>query len=345
MKILICGFVSERCMEFAKELRRIGHEVDIVDRKECKDMVKKKKYDIIHENGYLFDCYCLKLGKKLGIPTILQIDDYWLETTQSPLSKIINFYALIWCKRFANLAKKIFVPCFELREKLIKEWKLLDDKVEVIPDGVPIEKFRQNVDCSDVVEKYNLKGFKVVLFVGSVGCSSSASNALSGLIYLIRAIPIILSRVENLKVIVVGGYVEENIMEYLSEETSKLRIGEVIKFCGIAPHDDVPKYISASDVCVAFEPSAKRIFEYMACGKPVVAQKNDFIKEIIEDGKEGYLLNMKNKFELARIITTILLNDDMAKEIGENCRKKVLEKYSWEGVTNKLIETYRKAMV
>ncbi|MCM8808341.1 MAG: glycosyltransferase, partial [Candidatus Omnitrophica bacterium] len=83
-----------------------------------------------------------------------------------------------------------------------------------------------------------------------------------------------------------------------------------------------------------------KIFEYMSAGLPVISSDFPLWKEVIEGNKCGICVNPLNPEEIAEAIKYLVNNPDKAKEMGENGRRAVLEKYNWDIESKKLIEIY-----
>ncbi|HID42178.1 MAG TPA: glycosyltransferase, partial [Archaeoglobaceae archaeon] len=134
----------------------------------------------------------------------------------------------------------------------------------------------------------------------------------------------------------------KNLSE-LEKEAERRRIENKFIFLGFVKHEEVPKFISAADVCVApykltkemgkhgFYFSPIKIFEYMACGKPVVASDLEIIRGIIEN-KCG-LLAKPNAEDFAEKTLMLLKDVKLSKKLGESS-KKAVKKYTWDKVVD-----------
>ncbi len=115
-------------------------------------------------------------------------------------------------------------------------------------------------------------------------------------------------------------------------------------FTGGIPFEQVPLYVNSSDVCVApfkiyrnakIGLSPLKIYEYLACGKPVVSSRIPNI-EFIEQQKAGILVEPENPEELAKAIIKLLENESLREEMGKNGRDLVVKYYSWEANARKV---------
>jgi len=98
----------------------------------------------------------------------------------------------------------------------------------------------------------------------------------SGLDSLISRMPDLIARIPGLRLLIVGDGVQRPKLEQMIRE---LGLEERVKITGMVPHEDVPRWIARADIGVLTflaEGATRDIFptkvlQYMACGKPVVA--------------------------------------------------------------------------
>lgn len=87
-----------------------------------------------------------------------------------------------------------------------------------------------------------------------------------------------------------------------------------------------------------------KMFEYMSAGILVIASNFPLWKEIIEDNNCGICVDPLNVNEIANAINWIIDNPEQAKQMGENGRKAVEEKYNWEHEEIKLLRIYEELL-
>lgn len=98
-------------------------------------------------------------------------------------------------------------------------------------------------------------------------------------------------------------------------------------------YNDYHKHLQAMDVVLfpQFEGAANwGLFEAMASGLPVIASDRCFIPEIIESGENGFMADPYDIEGMARLCIYLLNDPDYAREIGQNARNTIKEKYSVE---------------
>ncbi len=86
------------------------------------------------------------------------------------------------------------------------------------------------------------------------------------------------------------------------------------------------------------------ILESMACGCPIIASSVGAIPEMLEEeeGRHyGILIDPQNEMNLKTAILTLLSNDNLKVECGNNARKRVYARYNIQTVSNQLIKTWQ----
>ena len=126
---------------------------------------------------------------------------------------------------------------------------------------------------------------------------------------------------------IIGG--EGELLEATRELARSLGIADRTFFIGRC--QDVGSVLSISDVCVLSSSSegfSNAILEYMAAGRPVVATDVGGAREAIVHGDTGYLVPVGDHDQMADHIISLLLDDDIARSMGESGRRRIDEKFS-----------------
>jgi glycosyltransferase involved in cell wall biosynthesis len=114
------------------------------------------------------------------------------------------------------------------------------------------------------------------------------------------------------------------------------------------PYTEVFSHLSSAHVGLAmFHPvpnhidsMPNKLFEYMSAGLPIIASDFPLWKQIVEGNKCGITVDPMNPKAIAEAIEYLLERPELMNEMGENGRKAVLEKYSWQKESEKLIKIY-----
>jgi glycosyltransferase involved in cell wall biosynthesis len=122
---------------------------------------------------------------------------------------------------------------------------------------------------------------------------------------------------------------EGEFMEATQALAQSLGIGDRTFFIGRC--QDVGAVLSISDVCVLSSTSegfSNAILEYMAAGRPVVSTDVGGAREAIVHGASGYLVAAADDERMAEHITSLLLQPELARSMGEYGKRIVTEKFS-----------------
>ena len=84
--------------------------------------------------------------------------------------------------------------------------------------------------------------------------------------------------------------------------------------------------------------------EAMSCGKPVIASRIGGIPTIIEDGKDGILIEPGSLKELKETIIEVLDDEELSRQLGENAREKIVERYSLDRMVDDTIRVYESVL-
>ena len=217
----------------------------------------------------------------------------------------------------------------------IKEYcqKIGVRKIEIIPNGIDLNRFK-DLNREKSREKLGLNDEFVVMTVARL-------EKVKGIRYLIRAIDIQNTKykIPNTKYIIIGDGSER---ENLQKLTRELNLEDKVKFLGQIPNEQIPEYLVAADCFVL--PSLKEgfgivILEAMAASIPVIGTKVGGILDIIEDCKNGILVEPKNPEAIAEALLKIYSREELVQDLISKAKSN-LEKYNWENIAIKVLDIY-----
>jgi len=108
---------------------------------------------------------------------------------------------------------------------------------------------------------------------------------------------------------------------------------------------ELTNYYHSSDIYVSSscsESFGKVLIEAMAAGLPIVATATTGSKEIIKDGKNGFLVPIKDSEALAKKILFLLKNPDKMKEMGQKGREMVKKNFDQDKIIKKIINFWKR---
>jgi len=130
----------------------------------------------------------------------------------------------------------------------------------------------------------------------------------------------------------------------IEQEIKGLGLGEKVELLGYT--DDVEKELEWANVYVhaaTYEPFGLALVEAMAAGLPVVALNGKGNKNLIESGKNGYLIEKNDPTVFAEKIVAIVANQTLYVSMSENA-KDFAERYDIKNYVDRLLDIYKTAL-
>jgi glycosyltransferase involved in cell wall biosynthesis len=304
----------------------------------CRKMAKKHAIEVVYERrttpkiGYA-------LGKLMNVPAIIELNG--LPAQEAQMLRGSHRKGISWPvrKRISNHLFRsmngIVAVTEGIKREIIKSTGGRSEKVFVIQNGANIDLFKP-IDKNQCRKKLGLnKNNKYVCFVGNLA-------PWQGLEYLVRASPIIRKEVPDARFLIVGDGV---LFESLQGMAEDIGMREYFHFLGRTPYEQVPEWVNTSDICVAPFIKARnekiglsplKLYEYLACAKPVVASDIEGVGDFLSETNSGIAVRPEDYEDLARGIIELLNDDDRSQRMGENGRDIVTKEHSWDSVAEKV---------
>ena len=255
------------------------------------------------------------------------------------LARLISWFYEDLCKRIdVEVAKRIVAttPTYAESSKFLTEYL---DKVIVIPNGVDLDKFRPNLDPSEVRERLGFKDEKIIFFAGRL-------VPYKGLDYLLEAFSTLCTVRSDLRLVLLGT---GPLIGNLQRQVHTMRLSDQVKFIGSTSEEDLPRYYVASDVVVIPSRSRSEGFSIsalqgMACGKPIVATRVGGVPFLVEDGKTGIIVEPRDPKQLSAAISRILEDTRLAARMGRAGRLRAERLFSWSRVAEMTEKMYEELL-
>ena len=290
--------------------------------KEIKVLLEQNPADIVHIHDFQL-LFAYRYVPR-GTPLILTWHIPFIENISKHLSEFL----------IKNLKEydKIVFSSPEYIEAAVKAG-LPRDKTELIYPIANTNLFKiLDINKDAVKKKYKIpKNSKVILCVQRI-------DAKSGHEQLIKALPIILKKVPNARLVFVGGKSMSNklskdreiLVEKVKALIKKIKLEKKIIFTGNIEYATLPELYNSSDIvalCSKNEGFGLSVTEGMACGNPIVGTKVGGIPIQVEDGKNGFLVNVGDIASTADKIIKILTNPKLRKNMSSHSLETVEKKF------------------
>ncbi len=282
------------------------------------------KPDLVYERSEYMQDSGIRVCRKAGIPHFLEVNAPFIEemrhwegsSLMHPLGHAIE-------KRKLLAATKVFAVSSVLRDFLAARYRFPAGSISVIPNCIdPSNVHVVAEEVEALRQKFQLQGKNIIGFVGSFFPHH-------GLDDLIHAFAQIEQKHPQAVLLIVGGGMNEDALK--KQALATLGEGRVI-FAGKVPHHQVYPYISLMDITVMpksnWYGSPMKIFEYGIMGKVVLAPDNGPVNDVMEHGKDGWLVQPGIP-ALSAALSHLLSHPDEARNMGLQFKNKILNEYTW----------------
>ena len=271
--------------------------------------------------------------KQNGVPWILETNTLLYEEAKSERKSLI----------LDRLARRVEIKAYQecdvlicisnnLKQRLIEETHILEEKILVIPNGVNTEYINPN--------NYSPKRLFPELTIGFVG----SLYAWAGIDFLLEALQELRSQGIDLFLVVIGGGQMKTAWQ---ERSQQLDLAERVKFLGSLPQNEVLPILAGCDIGYSGHIDLKKrqvyrsplkLYEYMAMAKPVVASDIEDTRTTIDEGETGFLYTPGDKESLKHALLKAFAARDRLQEMGIKARQEIEANHSWTNRVRVLIK-------
>lgn len=360
----IAGGIGTSIMNLSKGLIQQGHEVLVL-------VYGQNKDEVFYENGIVF--YRIKNVKIKGLSWFLTqkkieklinalVSEQKIDIVEAPDWTGITSYIkpkcpliirlngsdtyfchldnrpVKWKNRFhekrALQEADDLLSVSQFTADVTKELFQLKREFTIIPNSIDIETFENDGNSLEIKKN-------TILYFGTL-------IRKKGLLELPFIFNEVIKKDKSAQLILVGKDSfdiisgNDSTWEMMQNLFSKEALANV-SYLGSVPYQEIKVIIKEATVCI-FPTFAEALpvswIEAMAMQKPIVASNIGWASEVIDDGKNGFLVHPKNHEKYANKIVTLLENLDLQTQFGKEARKKIVTQFSIEVVAKKSVEFY-----
>jgi len=295
-------------------------------------LIPALKPDLIHAHSpVLTGVPAIRAARRLGLPVVYEMRASWEDgavdhgtARAGDWRYRLSRLAETWVLRHADAVTTI---CEGLRKEIIARG-IEPDKVTVVPNAVdPLRFAMDGVRDAALARSLNLDGARVIGFIGSF-------YAYEGLALLVKVMPEILTRMPDVRLLLVGGGYEE---KRLKQQAEDMGIADKVVFAGRIPHDRVQRYYDLVDVFVYPRERTRltelvtplKPLEAMAQGRSVIASDVGGHRELIRHGETGLMFRAGQAGSLADSIMELMQKPELAAAMRAKARRFVETERTW----------------
>jgi glycosyltransferase involved in cell wall biosynthesis len=351
------GGITSYCFTLAKGLLRKGHKVYIASDKglwlskfieagaeyipipiatkqeislsvfkslvQLKPLMQEKRIDIIHAQT-----------------RVTQVVASLLAGPKAPVfvSTCHGFFRPRFFRRvFPCWGKKVIAISESVKEHLLKDFKVAETDIRLVHNGIDLEAFHppEAKVRASLQAKFSVENHPAIGIIARL-------SSVKGHIYLIEAMKYVVEQVPEVRLLIAG---EGSMQDELVRLTQKLGLKQNISF--IPNVLDTAELLFALDIFVM--PSLQEglglsLMEAMAIGLAVVGSGVGGIKNLIQHGYSGLLVEPADPKALADSLIELLKSPAQARRLGENAREYIRKNFSQEKMVEKTEEVYRECL-
>ncbi|MEM2885512.1 MAG: glycosyltransferase family 4 protein, partial [Thermoproteota archaeon] len=305
------------------------------------DLVRKegRKYDVVSTHDWLSVFSGLSIKNELKLPMVFHVHSTEKGRTFGGGSNAI--YSLEY--EAGKRSEMVITVSYAMRDELIS-LGFEEKKIRVVYNGIDVEAWNPDKIRVEKVtglrERYGIsEKDPMILFVGRL-------TGVKGVDRLVMAMPHVLRKIPNAKLVIVGmGDLEKHLDNLASTLNVQDKVVRRYEFLG---DEEKMVHYAACDVAVfpsLYEPFGIVSLEAMSMGKPVVVGARDVSgmrEQVIPSGPDqcGFHVNPHEPSDIAWGLIAAISNRELNKTYGANARKRVVSMFTWEKAADATVKAY-----
>lgn len=321
------------------EVRRILYNEELVWR--LRRRIEDDPPDFIYERASLYATAGGSIADALNLPLLIELN--------APLAVEQSAYRATGLGELAAQAERwtlsradaVLTVSGPLRDYAVS-LGVDPGRVHVVPNGVDPALFRPVPPDPAARARWGLGDGPILGCVGGL-------RPWHG----VQALPALLERLlhrhPDLRLVIAG---DGPLRHELERDLNERGLMRSVVFTGALPHEDIAGLIRLFDVALAPYPrpehpfyfSPLKLFEYMACGVPVVAAGLGQIAEVVQDGETGLLYPPGDLDLLTAAVERLLADPALRRRLGEAAAAAIIRgRYTWDHNAARVVELGRSA--
>jgi glycosyltransferase involved in cell wall biosynthesis len=296
-----------------------------------------RRYEFVVQKHRRFHDCGLRVARQRGVPFVLKIDALEVREEASwgvrrPLwGGTVERMGEVRLIRQADLV----VPVSPTLDSQLASLGIPSEQRLVLDNGVDLDDFSPGPANDDLRAEHDLRGRLVVGWVGSFRPYHGLSLVPDIARMLQRTVP------EAVLCLVGTG----GLFDAISESVDDLR--DTVRLVGSVPHDRIADWIRTFDVCLLlanpgpYHYSPLKLYEYMGCGRPVVAAAVGGVADALHGDAGGILVPPGDANAVVNAVARLAADPSLRERIGAEARTTAERLGGWETRAERLIDALR----
>lgn len=274
----------------------------------------------------------LILAKLLRVPCICEVNGEPVPQWPGNQRIFVGRFKHLLTRLVLKRCDRIVVLTEGLQTLLQERYGVPLERIAVIPSGTDVQRFVARDAVASRLELGLLPNRPYVGFVGSFYRYQGLACLLDAMMLVRRVRP-------SAELLLVG---DGETIEELKQQAKEMGLDGAVTWVGRVAYWEVPTWIGAMSVCVApfrgdrGETSPVKLFDYLACHRPVVAGAIPSVISTFTPDSGVQLVQPDDPRPLADAILALLNDPDRCARLGRQGRRFVEERFSWTVIAGQL---------
>jgi glycosyltransferase involved in cell wall biosynthesis len=265
------------------------------------------------------------------VPFVFEVRDLWPESLAavgagsegSLLHRALGAIAGFLYRR----ADRIVVVTPAFKDHLIRYWNVPAARISVVENGVETAVFCDHPAAPEIRKQLKVEHHLVICYIGTMG------NA-HGLETLIAAAQQLQITLPPAMFLLIGEGAEK---QHIIDLAAARGLTNIL-FLGQQPREQIPAYVSASDLCLVMLKKSElfktviptKLLEYMACERPVIVAVDGQARQIMDEAESGVFVEPEDSGALVNAIIGLAKDPQQRRQMGASGRRYILSNFSRE---------------
>ncbi|MDF0667311.1 MAG: glycosyltransferase family 4 protein [Nitrospira sp.] len=276
--------------------------------------------------------HALILAKLLRVPCVCEVNGEPVPQWPGNQREFVRWFKQLLACLALKRCDRIVVLTAGLRTLLQERYGVPLERIAVLPSGTDVQRFAARDAVASRLELGLLPNRPYVGFVGSF-------YRYQGLACLLDAMMLVRQVRPSTELLLVG---DGEVIEELKQQAKGMGFDGSVTWVGRVPYWEVPTWIGAMNVCVApfrgerGETSPVKLFDYLACHRPVVASAIPSVVSTFTPDSGVQLVQPDDPRPLADAILALLSDPGRCALLGRQGRRFVEARFSWTALVEQL---------
>ncbi len=319
-------------VEFPHLVRELSPVDDWKACRELEQFFRERQFDVVHTHSSKAGILGRIAARRAGVPVVVhtvhgQAFTPYEKPWRNRLYQLLERMAAKRSDRIFAVAQAMIDQCVEAKIAPRELYK-------VVYSGMDTRKFSEARPDPELRRELGIpEKARVIATVARL-------FPMKGYEYVIPAVAELRREFPDVHLLVVG---DGPMYDELQRKIAELGLREHVHFAGLVPPDQVHRYLALADLLWHLslrEGLPRSVVQALASGIPAVGYRLDGTPEVIFDGETGYCVEPENAAAVVEATRKIWNTPGLARKMGENGRKLVLERFDWHRMADILEEEY-----